>query len=635
MPAAPPPPPPVARRYGALHTPSGARSRQPVVRMRALGSGFVVVVIAVLFGWLLASGAQAAPGGPSSEPSGTTSAVPRSPAPNASSWGSSPGIPHVPTAAPSTTEGDPCASPSGGSSPSDCIPQPSSSGTSSVPLPTEEPDGDDGDGGDPGGVVGWIVDGINAAITVFFKGLVTKALNPLLDLLGNTLLSTPTLDQLPRIGELWSNSWHIMLACYGMLIMIAGIVVMTYQSVQTHYSIKEIAPRIVLGFLAAALSLFVANKAIATANALSRAVLGEGVDEDSAAKTLRNLILSSINGGIFVIFMQVFIAGMLVALLVTYAVRVALTMIMVAGAPLALMCHALPQTDGIARWWWRCFFGLLAVQLAQSLTLVTALRVFLDSDGFTLLGPNKTGLVDLIVSLALMYILFKIPFWILGSLRGSHRRSFTGSLVRTYIAARTFGALRGMNSTSAFGAVPRSRTGRNSTPIPTRTRRNTRAASPPVIRRRPPGPALFREPVPGATPRFGPQIGPPGMPTFRTPTGPSDDGSDSTRSTPTPRPTTPPGSPSFRAPGSGTPPPARAGRPTTPPGRPRFQPPTDPSPTQPRRTRDQPAPATFRPPISDPATPRPQKRTSAPPPPRFSSPPPNHPSPPSRGRRRN
>ncbi|WP_413116196.1 hypothetical protein ACK1X7_36800 [Streptomyces sp. CY1] len=635
MPAAPPPPPPVARRRGTLDTAAGARPHRPVVRIRALSSGFVAVVIAVLFGWLLASVAQAAPDAPSPAPSGTASVAPRSPAPSSSSWGSSPGIPHVPTAPPSTTKKDPCSSPSGSSSPSDCIPQPSSSGASSVPLPTAEPDDSDGDGGGPGGVVGWIVEGINAAITVFFKGLVTKALNPLLDLLGKTLLSTPILDQLPRIGELWSNSWHIMLACYGMLIMIAGIVVMAYESVQTHYSIKEIAPRIVLGFLAAALSLFVANKAIATANALSRAVLGEGVDENTAAKTLRNLILSSINGGIFVIFMGVFIAGMLVALLVTYAVRVALTMIMVAGAPLALMCHALPQTDGIARWWWRCFFGLLAVQLAQSLALVTALRVFLDPDGFTLLGPSKTGLVDLIVSLALMYILFKIPFWILGSLRGSHRRSLAGSLVRTYIAARTFGALRGMNSTSAAGAASRSRTGRNSTPIPARTRRSTRAPSPPVIRRRPPGPALFREPVPGATPRFGPQIGPPGMPTFRAPTRPADDGSASTRSTRTPRPTTPPGAPSFRAPGSGTPPPARTSRPTTSPGRPRFQPPTDPSPTQPRRTRDQPAPVTFRPPVPGPTTPRPRKRTSAPPPPRFSSPPPHpHPSP-SHGRRRN
>lgn len=68
---------------------------------------------------------------------------------------------------------------------------------------------------------------------------------------------------------------------------------------------------------------------------------------------------------------------LLVALLVTYVVRVALTVILIAGAPLALMGHALPQTDGIARWWWKAFGGVLAIQIAQSLALVTAIRLFL------------------------------------------------------------------------------------------------------------------------------------------------------------------------------------------------------------------------------------------------------------------
>ncbi len=57
---------------------------------------------------------------------------------------------------------------------------------------------------------------------------------------------------------------------------------------------------------------------------------------------------------------------MLVALLVTYVVRVALTIVLIAGAPLALMFHALPQTEGIAYWWWKAFGGCLAIQVGQS-----------------------------------------------------------------------------------------------------------------------------------------------------------------------------------------------------------------------------------------------------------------------------
>jgi hypothetical protein len=175
--------------------------------------------------------------------------------------------------------------------------------------------------------------------------LVTAALNPLLELLSKTLLTTPTVESLPRIGQLWTNSWQILLACYALLILIAGMVVMAYESLQTQYSIKEIVPRVVVGFLAGAMSLWVASKAIEIANGVAQAVMGGGLEAASAGATLRDLVLGSINGGIFVLFVGVFVAGMLLVLLVTYLVRVALTVVLIVGAPLALMFHALPQTE--------------------------------------------------------------------------------------------------------------------------------------------------------------------------------------------------------------------------------------------------------------------------------------------------
>ena len=50
---------------------------------------------------------------------------------------------------------------------------------------------------------------------------------------------------------------------------------------------------------------------------------------------------------------------------------------------------------------------------------------------------TTSGLVNLLVVLALLYILIKIPFWILGSLRGSGRRSLTGTLARAYVIGKT------------------------------------------------------------------------------------------------------------------------------------------------------------------------------------------------------
>ncbi len=190
---------------------------------------------------------------------------------------------------------------------------------------------------------------------------------------------------------MWTNSWQILLACYALLILLAGMLVMAYESLQTRHSIKEIAPRVVAGFLAGAVSLWVASRAIEIANGLAQAVMGGGLDATSAGQTLRDLVLGSLNGGIFIIFVGLFVAGMLLVLLVTYIVRVALTVVLVAGAPLALMFHALPQTEPIARWWWKAFGGCLAIQVVQSLTLITAMRVFLAPGGFTLFGPTRAG----------------------------------------------------------------------------------------------------------------------------------------------------------------------------------------------------------------------------------------------------
>jgi len=135
---------------------------------------------------------------------------------------------------------------------------------------------------------------ITNAINGFFRGIVTAALNPLLDLLSNTLLTTPTPQDLPQLSELWSSSWQILLACYALLIMLAGILVMTHESVQTRYSAKEIAPRLVAGFLAGALSMWVATKGIEIANGLSRAVLGADLDAASTGDALREIVLGSL-----------------------------------------------------------------------------------------------------------------------------------------------------------------------------------------------------------------------------------------------------------------------------------------------------------------------------------------------------
>ncbi|WP_422646771.1 hypothetical protein [Actinoalloteichus caeruleus] len=335
-----------------------------------------------------------------------------------------------------------------------CIPHPDRTAPSPVPPVSEQPEQEEPDSRCGLTNIGAC---ITESIDAFFRGVVTQALNPLLELLSTTLLTTPTPEAVPRVGELWENSWQILLLSYGLLVLLAGIIVMSYQTLQTRHSVKELAPRLVVGFLAGALSLWVATKGIHLANALVGAIMGEGVEEHSAGEALGDVVLGGLDGGLWVIFIGIVFVAMLVALLITYVVRVALTIVLVVAAPLALMFHALPQTEGIAYWWWKAYAGCLAIQLGQSLTLITATTVFLTPGGFTLFGATSSGAVNLLVASALMYILFKIPFWVLASIRGGGGRSFVGSLVKGFLAYKTFGLLGG--GSGGKGSRPRTPAG--------------------------------------------------------------------------------------------------------------------------------------------------------------------------------
>jgi hypothetical protein len=333
----------------------------------------------------------------------------------------------------------PCAGP-------DCIPQPSTLAPSNPP-PAPVPDGAGGDVAECGltDLTGCMV----VAASAMFAAVVAAGLNPLLDLLGKTLLTTPEPDQLPGLGAAWTGSWHILLTAYVILVLLAGLIIMAYQTLQTRYTVKELAPRLVVGFLAGTLSLFLATKGIQIANALSTAMLGEGVDPAAMTRALITMVQGSLHGGsLFLGALGLVLVALLLVLLVVFTVRVMLTILLIAAAPIALMCHALPHTEGIAIFWWKGYGGVLAIQVGQSLTLVVTVKIFFAPGGFTVLGPTPSALVNLLLCIALIYVLIKIPFWFLSPIR-SGRPSLIGRVVRGVLAYKTMGLLSG--ATAALG----------------------------------------------------------------------------------------------------------------------------------------------------------------------------------------
>jgi hypothetical protein len=106
---------------------------------------------------------------------------------------------------------------------------------------------------------------------------------------------------------------------------------------------------------------------------------------------LRSLTLRVLSsGGMFFVLLALFAVALVLILAMVFVARLMLTVLLIAVAPLALACHALPQTEGIARWWWRAFAGLLLIQSAQALVLVAAARVFLSEQWVTLTAPASS-----------------------------------------------------------------------------------------------------------------------------------------------------------------------------------------------------------------------------------------------------
>lgn len=259
---------------------------------------------------------------------------------------------------------------------------------------------------------------VTDAITSWFAGLVRSAVNPLLSLIGRTALSTPQLGAINAVHNMWAASLAVADACYVLLVLVGGILLMSRETLQTSYSVKEIAPRLVIGFFAANLSLLFAGKAIELANGLSAALAGQGLDPAAAARMVHSLIVRVVgSAGVFFVLLAVFAIVLVLVLAVIYVARLMVTVVLLAVAPLALACHALPQTEGIARWWWRAFAGVLVIQAAQALVLTAALRLFFTEHWSVLVAgsaatPGNAAGFDAVQLICVLYILVRIPFWI-------------------------------------------------------------------------------------------------------------------------------------------------------------------------------------------------------------------------------
>jgi hypothetical protein len=277
---------------------------------------------------------------------------------------------------------------------------------------------------------------IRNAIDDWFRGLVLDALTPMLDLVGKTVLSTPQLAANPQIAGLWQIS---LIAADGLLVLfviVAAGLAMSHETMQTRYALKDLIRRLAFAGILINASLSLCGQLIDVSNALAAAFLGDGATAAASTASLQTFVVGAISGGgIFLILLGLACAVAAVALVILYLLRAAIAVILVCAAPLLLLCHLFPQTEGLAHLWWRALAAAFGIQIAQALVLAAAVRVFFapSSGG---LGLTVSGsVINLLLCLCLLLVLVKIPFWA-KQLAFGGRGSTTVRLAKIYATSR-------------------------------------------------------------------------------------------------------------------------------------------------------------------------------------------------------
>ncbi|MER7544775.1 hypothetical protein ABTW95_17385 [Spirillospora sp. NPDC127506] len=296
------------------------------------------------------------------------------------------------------------------------------------------------------------------AVNGWFADLVTGAAKPVFEVLSQTALGTPALDSpdMARAKDLWRVSQTIANTCYVLLVTAGGVLLIAGHSLPgSELTPGQLVVRLVGAFAASNLSLVLIGYAITFANGLSGAFLAAGaeaIDPGRVAKAIAGyLVASLVPNQPFTIFIGLGVVVLALCVVFIYIIRIALTMVLIAAAPVALMFHALPVTDGLARLWWRSIAGVLAIGVCQALILATAFRLLFsdvdhpggesgDSGGHFLGLASGTG-IDLLLALCLLWIMVRVPSWAARTIWRAAQPSALTGLVKSLILYRGLGAL--------------------------------------------------------------------------------------------------------------------------------------------------------------------------------------------------
>jgi hypothetical protein len=424
-------------------------------------------------------------------------------------------------------------------------------------------------------IAGWFFNGLAQWLLAEF---LVKALTWVWGLLAQTAFSTPDVPGFPQVKVISGRSAVIANSCYLLVITTAGIIIMTRETVQSRYGIAELAPRLVIGLVAANMATPICTTLISLGNALTTALTGDPIAGPHAVAQMDQVVTGALPPGaggltgqpnsMLLLVIGLVILVLAASLLASWVVRIGVLVVLVGVAPAALACHGLPQLEGTAKLWWRSVLATLGVVVLQAVGLHVALSVFLDPGANVGLPKDSTGVFNLFIVACLLWAVVKIPSLMRRYVTSGGRGNIAGSLIRVVLVQQlTRWLTRGLAGRTPRAAATATAAGYRTTSV-------AAGRSPRPLSARPTTPTFSHPEGQQPLPR---PAGTRGAPTFsnaptpaaprRAPSGrtvPAAGFSDTGRAQPPPPPPGP-ATPTFSArPAPGTPTPARPGPAPTP-----------------------------------------------------------------------
>ncbi|RNH99686.1 hypothetical protein EEZ25_22140 [Micromonospora aurantiaca] len=294
-------------------------------------------------------------------------------------------------------------------------------------------------------VLGQILDWLTTAILATFDAL--------LGLISSALLITPDVTGLPQVQALTGRSVWVVDTVFVLAFVAVGVLTMTAGGDErSRYTIKDLLPRLIVAFVAAHFSQLWCGMLIDLANALTTALATGADGHDGALRTINTHITAGQDKTaalLFVICVAI-IAVLLAGTAFSMIVRFAVVLVLTAAAPLALACHALPQTDPLARLWWRSYAGVLAVPVVQGFTLYAGQWMLTDpAHLLPVLGlpVDPGGVLNLFVVMVMLWTTLRVPHMMrryVSAGNSSGGASMIGAAVRVIVVQQATRAVPGL-----------------------------------------------------------------------------------------------------------------------------------------------------------------------------------------------